>query len=69
MRQPAASAASSGQQQCVTERQGEEDEGVAAEQAEVRGISGHGVGLWRHPFAGRDGELMGLIMLQGIHSA
>lgn len=69
MHQPAASAASPGQQQRVIERRGEEDEGVAAEQAEVRGVLGEGVGLWRHPLAWRDGELRGLIMLQGIHSA
>lgn len=44
-------------------------EGICTEQAEVKGILGEGVGLWRHPVAWHDGELRGLIMLQGIHSA
>lgn len=46
-----------------------EGEGIGTEQAEVKGILGEGVGLWRHPVAWHDGELRGLIMLQGIHSA
>lgn len=37
-------------------------------EAEVKGIPGEGVGLWRHPAACRGGGLRGLIMLQGIHS-
>lgn len=43
--------------------------GIAAEQAEVKGILGEGVGLLRHRVAWHDRELRGLIMLQGIHSA
>lgn len=53
------------------ERKGREREegGITAEQAEVKGILGEGVGLLRHPVAWHDRELRGLIMLQGIHSA
>lgn len=43
--------------------------GFTAEQAEVKGILGEGVGLLRHPVAWHDRDLRGLIMLQGIHSA